>query len=134
MSAEAAAVTAAVGFLALAAFQVALALGAPWGRAAWGGAHEGRLPTRLRISSAVAAAFWVLASIVILGRAGFEVVSLPPGLVRWGTWALVVLLPIGGVMNLASRSRWERFLWGPVAVILAALCLVVARSPLPSGG
>jgi hypothetical protein len=37
-------------------------------------------------------------------------------------------------MNFASRSPWERFLWGPVALILAALCLVVARSPLPSGG
>jgi hypothetical protein len=36
-------------------------------------------------------------------------------------------------MNFASLSSWERFLWGPVALILAVLCLVLARgtTPLP---
>jgi len=37
-----AAVAAAVGFLVIAAFQLALALGAPLGRAAWGGTHVRR--------------------------------------------------------------------------------------------
>lgn len=134
MSADSAAIWAAVGFLGIAAFQAALASGAPLGAAAWGGTHDGRLPKRLRIASGVAAGFWVLAGAVILQRAGYEVVSIPAACVRWGTWLLVVLLPIGAIMNLASRSRWERFLWGPVALILAALCLVVARSPLPAGG
>ena len=36
-------------------FQLALAFGAPWGAAAWGGQHPGVLPTRLRIASAVVA-------------------------------------------------------------------------------
>ena len=49
-----------VGFLLVAGFQIALALGAPWGRAAWGGAHEGRLPGKLRVASLVSAAFWIL--------------------------------------------------------------------------
>jgi hypothetical protein len=31
-------------------------------------------------------------------------------------------------MNFASSSPWERFLWGPLALLLAALCFVVARS------
>jgi hypothetical protein len=31
-------------------------------------------------------------------------------------------------MNFASHSKWERFLWAPVALILAVLCLVVALS------
>jgi hypothetical protein len=59
--AQAAAVIAAVGFMGIAAFQAALALGAPLGRAAWGGAHM-RLPTGLRIASALATVFWVLAT------------------------------------------------------------------------
>jgi hypothetical protein len=42
-----AAVAAAVGFLTIAAFQAALALGAALGRAAWGGAHPQRA-TRAR--------------------------------------------------------------------------------------
>jgi hypothetical protein len=37
------------------------------------------------------------------------------------------------LMNFASPSSWERFLWGPVALILTGLCLVVARSGPPSG-
>ena len=48
-------VAATAGLAVVAAFQVALAAGAPWGRAAWGGQHQGRLPARLRIASAVAA-------------------------------------------------------------------------------
>jgi hypothetical protein len=41
------AVIAAVGFLAQEAFQGALALGAPLGRAAWGGIYDGQLPLGL---------------------------------------------------------------------------------------
>ena len=33
-------------------FQAALALGAPWGRATWGGQHPGTLPRHLRMASA----------------------------------------------------------------------------------
>lgn len=49
---EVAAVVASVLLAALAAFQVALAAGAPLGRLAWGGRHR-VLPTGLRIASGV---------------------------------------------------------------------------------
>lgn len=124
-----AALLAAVGFLVIAAFQAALALGAPFGPASWGGRHAGILPARLRIASAVAAVVWFLAALIVLGRGGFDAGPIPDGVTRWGTWVLVGLLPVGALMNLASSSRWERFLWGPIALILAALCFVVARSP-----
>jgi hypothetical protein len=128
------AVAAAVGFLAIAAFQVALALGAPLGRAAWGGTYT-HLPMGLRIASAFAVGVWVLAALIVLGRAGFQVSPLPSAFYRWGTWILVGVLPLGALMNFASPSSWERFLWGPVALILAGLCLLVARSgAAPSGG
>jgi hypothetical protein len=125
--ARTAAVAAAVGFLVIAAFQVALALGAPLGRAAWGGTHV-QLPVGLRIASVLAAGFWVLAVLIVLGRAGYQISPLPSVFTRWGTWILVGLLPLGALMNFASPSSWERFLWGPVALILGLLCLVVARS------
>ena len=132
-SARTPAVAAAAGFFGLAAFQVALALGAPLGRAAWGGAHT-HLPMGLRVASAFAVGVWLLAALIVLGRAGFGVSPLPLGFVRWGTWILVGVLPLGAVMNFASPSNWERFLWGPVALILAALCLAVARGADSSGG
>jgi hypothetical protein len=126
-----AAVLAAVGFLAIAAFQVALALGAPLGRASWGGRHDGRLPAGLRIASAFAVVVWMLASLIVLARSGYEFSPVPDAVARWGTWVLVGLMPVAALMNLASASRWERFLWGPVALILAVLCFLVARGPGP---
>lgn len=121
------ALAAAVGFLGIAGFQVALALGAPIGQAAWGGNHHGQLPTGLRVGSAIVVGVYVLAALIVMGRAGAAVVDLPPALLRWGIWFLVVILPFGALMNFASPSNWERFLWGPAALALAILCFLVAR-------
>jgi len=124
------AVAAAAGFLAIAAFQAALALGAPLGRAAWGGIHT-RLPVKLRVASALAVGVWVLAALIILGRAGSWVSPLPAAFARWGTWILFGVNVLAALMNLASHSSWERFVWAPAALILAVLCLVVALSEPP---
>jgi hypothetical protein len=88
----------------------------------------------LRIASGVAVAVWLLAALIVLGRAGFRVEPLPYGILRWGTWVLVGLLFVGALMNIASSSGWERFGWGPVAQILGVLCLLVARSEPASRG
>ena len=120
-----AAAVAAIGFVLVAGFQVALALGAPWGRAAWGGAHE-RLPSALRVASAFAAVLWAVAALVILARAGFDWSPIPFSAATWGTWVLFGLLLLGTVMNLASRSRLERLIQTPVAAVLAVLCVLVA--------
>jgi hypothetical protein len=119
-----AAVVAAVGFALVALFQLALALGVPWGRAAWGGAHQ-RLPTGLRVASGFAVILWIVAAVVILTRAGFASL-VPAGVARWGTWVLFAVLVLGTLMNLASRSRLERLIQTPVAGSLAILCLFVA--------
>src|ERR687891_2100386 len=123
-----AAIAAGIGFLLVTGFQVGLALGAPWGRAAWGGSREGLLPRNLRIAGGFAALFWVLAASVLFTRAGYEFFPLPSTLARWGTWVLFGLSALGALVNLASRSRLERLIWSPESGILAALCLVVARS------
>jgi hypothetical protein len=122
---RAAAMAAASGFVLVACFQVGLALGAPWGRAAWGGAHD-RLPATLRTASAVAAALWIAAALVILDVAGYDPIPLPFAVAGWVAWVLFGMLALGALMNLASRSRWERFLMSPFALVLSLLCLVVA--------
>jgi hypothetical protein len=121
------AVAAAIGFLAIAAFELALALGAPLGRAAWGGSYR-QLPPGLRIASAIAVAIWVFASAVVLGRAGMRVVPLSDTVVRRGTWILFGTSVLAAIVNFASPSAWERFTWGPVSVVLAVLCFLVARA------
>lgn len=123
-----AAVLAAAGFALIAGFQLLLALGAPLGRAAWGGAVA-RIPSRLRVASAVAVVIWAVAAVVILGRAGVLDVPLPQVLLDIGAWALVVLSGLGALVNFASSSPWERFGWGPLALALALLSLVVATNP-----
>ena len=121
------AAVAAIGFLIIASFQVALAFGAPLGAAAFGGANAGQLPQQLRIASAGAAVVWLLAALVVLARGGFAVSPLPKAVSRWGTWMLVGLLAVGTLLNFASSSPWERFGWGPFSLTMLILCLTLAR-------
>jgi hypothetical protein len=128
-------IVAVVGFAAIALFQAALALGAPLGRAAWGGTNE-KLPKRLRVASLISTGVWVVAALLILGRTGYRVSPMHADFARWGTYVLIGILTLSGIMNIISPSKWERFLWGPVALILAVLCLVVAfgtAHPAPWG-
>ena len=108
-------------------FQVALAAGVPWGEAAWGG-QPAQLPTTLRVGSGISAVFYgAVAPLIVLGRAGYWGRDGSSRVFRWGTWFLTALMVLGALLNFASPSRWENFLWGPYTVILAILCIVVAR-------
>jgi hypothetical protein len=122
---QTAALLATVGFVVLAAFQLALALGTPWGRAAWGG-KTSVLPSNLRVASGVSVVVWLLAALIVLDRAGTPIIDLPDVLTAPLTWVLVPLLVVGALMNFASSSPYERFGWGPLALVLALLTLVVA--------
>jgi hypothetical protein len=122
-----AAVLAAIGFTFLAVFQAALAAGAPWGHAAWGG-ENAHLSSGQRVASAVAVIIYVAAALIVLGRAGIIWRARSAALLRWGTWFFAVAMAIGAVPNFASQSRWENFIFGPLALVLAALCIVVARA------
>ena len=123
-------IVAATGFVCMAGFQIALALGAPLGRAAWGG-QSTELQPGLRIASVGSAALDVVAALIILGRVGSRFSPLPPTFCRRGTWVLVGILTLGTLMNLASPSAWERFLQAPIAMVMAVLCFVVARGGQP---
>jgi hypothetical protein len=121
-------IIAATGFGVLAAFQLAIALGAPFGRASWGGSHPAELPIELRVASGVAVGVYVFAALIMLGRGGVVISPLSGGVVRWGAWIIAGLSAAGSLMNFASPSDWERFLWGPFALVLTGLCVLVARS------
>jgi len=103
--------------LGVGSFQIALALGAPWGRFAWGGAHGGTLPDNLRVASTVSSV--VYASLAALALSGPRTPSRQRGL-----RAASALFALGTVANLASPSMGEKLLWAPVA---AALSVVLWR-------
>lgn len=111
---------------ALAVFQLALALGAPIGHFAWGGAHR-VLPTRLRIGSLVSILIYALIVVLALDRAGaLEVVPDPVSTV--GMWVVFGYFVLGIPLNAISRSRPERFTMTPIVIVLAVLSLFVALS------
>lgn len=108
-------------------FQLALALGAPLGNAAWGGKHVGVLPTRLRIASGLVAIV-VYPLIVLFVLASSDLIGvdwLPIG--EAGMWILTAFFTLGAVANFASPSKVER-VWGPVSLAIAICLAIVAAA------
>lgn len=103
-------------------FQACLAAGAPWGRFAYGGQHEGPLPASFRRVSAVAAPVYGVAAVVVGSEAG------SPRLRRSVLSGLAILMTVGTALNLASRSPGERMLWTPLCALTAVLA-GAARPP-----
>ncbi len=103
------------------AFQTALALGAPWGAAAWGGGHPGVQPPHQRSASAVAApvagGLAAVAAGRLLGERGRRRVLL----------GVAGYAGLGVVANAASPSVVERGIWTPMCVLGAALAVQARR-------
>lgn len=119
-----AAVALCVILAALAVFQLALALGAPIGRFAWGGQHR-VLPTRLRIGSLVSIVIYAVIAVLALDRAGaIDVVSDVVSAV--GMWVVFAYFVLGIPMNAISRSTAERYTMTPIVTVLAVLSLLIA--------
>ena len=95
-----------------AAYQIALAAGAPWGAASWGGLHLGVLPPGFRVAGAGAAA--------LLGTAAVSAATPDPSTARrCAHAALAAWMALGSVGNALSPSRVEQVLWTPVNAALA---------------
>jgi hypothetical protein len=110
--------------LVLVGFQVALAAGVPWGKAAYGGASATLTPAQ-RVSSGVAAVIWALVAWFFLALAIPTLAGPVPD--SWQIvvlWVLVALFAIATAMNGISRSRIERAIWTPVSAVLLVCALV----------
>jgi hypothetical protein len=108
----------------MAVFQLLLVLGAPLGHLAWGGHHR-RLPGWLRIGSLLAVGIFAFGILCILEQVGCAVLG-SPALAEGALWVLAGLFGLSTVGNLASRSPLERRVMTPVALVLAAACVVLA--------
>ncbi|WP_298748521.1 hypothetical protein [uncultured Serinicoccus sp.] len=103
----------ALGLGGVAAFQLALALGAPWGRASYGGQHEGVLPRRLRWVSAGATVVYAGVAVTVASE------RTPPRVRRGVLTAVAGLMSVAVVPNAMSRSALERAIWTPASGALA---------------
>lgn len=124
---EIAAVIAAVLLQIVAAFQVALAYGAPWGDHAFGGRAKttaGVLPPAYRAMSALAVPILLLASWIVVAKA--ELVSTDQGWIDVAVWVVFAYLVLNTLGNVASSSKIERYLMGTITIVSAVATLVVA--------
>ena len=121
-----AAIVAVVLLAAIGVFQIALALGAPLGFAAWGGRHGGVLPAGFRVASGVVGLVaYPLIGLFVLASAGVIQADWMPGTGSTGMWVLTGLFALGTLANFASRSKRERY-WGPVSLVIAVCCGIIA--------
>ncbi|MBX3098951.1 MAG: hypothetical protein KF761_05170 [Salinibacterium sp.] len=110
----------------LAVFQAALAAGAPWGEAAFGGAQT-ILDPGLRVGAGAAALIWSAAALVVLRRAGHPVwAPLPRRALPVAVWVIAGYSATGVLLNAASPSVLERAIWVPGAFAISALTFAVA--------
>ena len=106
-------------------FQLALALGAPWGDRAMGGRWPGTLPAAARVGAVVQAVALSLLAVVVLDAAGILGVGWTAAW-PWLAWVPVAVSAISVVMNAATRSPAERRTWLPVALLMLVTSVMVA--------
>jgi vacuolar-type H+-ATPase subunit I/STV1 len=103
-------------------FQLALAVGAPWGKLSMGGKFPGVYPKQMRIVAVFMGIFLALLALIVGIRAGWiypEWVGISHQLI----WPVIVINALGFLMNIITPSRWERIIWAPVTLIFL-LCSV----------
>lgn len=94
---------------------------------AWGG-RQTELTLGLRVASMVAILILGVFIYIIRYRAGL-LGSLPtPRSIRLLAWVVTGFMALNTLGNFASLSSAERLLFGPVTLMIAAACLIVAAS------
>ena len=112
-----------VAFTAL--FQWLLGAGAPWGEITMGGKFPGKLPAKVRVAAVVQSFILIALAMLVLAHAGVAL----PGLVEHsqiGVWVAVGVSGLAMILNLATPSKWERLIWGPVTILMFVSAMVVA--------
>lgn len=123
--AELAAIVFAVIVAVVFVFQIALALGAPWGEYAMGGTSPGKFPSAMRVGAVVQAAFLVVLAVLVIARSGLALAG-TAWATDWLVWIAVFVSAVSLVLNTITKSAKERRLWAPVAFVMLASSLTVA--------
>ena len=109
------------------AAQLLLALGVLPITMAWGGRQK-ELTPGLRVASMAAILVFSVFIYIVRYRAGL-VGSVPtPTSIGVLAWIVTGFMALNTLGNFASLSRTERWLFGPVTLMITATCLVVAVS------
>lgn len=108
-------------------FQLALALGAPWGEMAMGGKFPGRFPTAMRVAALFQIVILVFIALIVLARAGIFLEAFS-AFAESAIWGVVIYSLLGTILNIMTPSKKERILWVPVTMGLLICSAIVAVS------
>ncbi len=106
-------------------FQIALAAGVPWGSYAMGGKFPGKFPPTMRIASLIQVIILTFITSIVLIKSGLIFPDWH-AFTKAAIWFVVAFSVIATVMNLITRSVWERRLWAPVSVLMLITSMIVA--------
>ena len=117
----------------IAAFQVALVFGAPWGAYTQGGETEGALDTSGRVLAAVSCTILLVMAAAILARVHEGPLKNVPGrLVTALSWFTTIYAAFAVVLNLATQSSSERAIFAPTSILLLVLVVTTAVGRPPT--
>ena len=119
-----AAIIAVVLFTGMSVFQLLLALGLPYGRLAYDGKYE-KLPSKMKIFSLIGIVIFVFASLSVLERAEIIIIFNNPMFVTVFVWIIAVYLAFNTLINVISKSKWEKLIMTPISLTLAICCFLV---------
>jgi hypothetical protein len=108
-------------------FQLAMALGAPWGEYAMGGKYPGKFPPKIRIAAVIQLLILIFFGVIGLIRSGFIFSSFFDFSSK-AIWFVVGFFVLGSLMNLITPSKKERNIWAPITFILLLASLRIALS------
>jgi hypothetical protein len=118
------AIIAVIIFILLTFIQITLAFGAPWGKIAWGGKIEGKLPRNLRIGSLLTVFIFIFITITTLDRVNLISVFNNSQISVVATWIFAGFLVLNTLGNFMSVSKWEKRIMTPASLI-ASVCLFI---------
>lgn len=106
-------------------FQLALAAGMPWGSIAMGGKYPGKYPPAMRAAA-------IIQIVILSGIASIVLSKVGLILPEWGSfsskgiWFVVGFSLLATILNMITKSVWERRIWAPVSLILLITSINVA--------
>ena len=111
--------------------QLLLALGILPVTMAWGG-RQHELTTSLRLTSLGSMVLLASFSYVIARRA--DLIGTPPPslLIKVSSWLITGYLGLNTLGNFTSQSSGEKWLFGPITVVLLVTCLLISSSKITS--
>ena len=108
--------------VAVAAFQLALVFGAPWGAYTQGGQTKGALDPSGRVFAAISCAILLVMAAAVLARVREgPLKTAPRKLVTPLAWFTTLYSALAVVLNVATQSSSERAVFAPTAIVLFVL-------------